>query len=169
VVDDIGTATDEEVWERMLLRHALGDVLRRMRQQQGRTLREVAETARVSVPYLSEVERGRKEASSEILAAVCLALGVSLRALLDLAGAELAYESLPVDSTPVESLRVESLPVESLPAESLPAESLPAESLPPSGDELRSHPRVHSPDDVLAMVGPGPWVEPELARVLTTL
>jgi hypothetical protein len=81
----------EEGREHMLLRHAIGAVLRRIRLQQGRTLREVAGTARVSVPYLSEVERGRKEASSEILAAVCRALGVSLRALLDEASAELRY------------------------------------------------------------------------------
>jgi transcriptional regulator with XRE-family HTH domain len=127
----------------MLLRHAIGDVLRRMRQQQGRTLREVAKAARVSVPYLSEVERGRKEASSEILAAVCLALGVSMRALLDQAGAVLSYESLPI-------------------------EPLPNEQLPPADDGVQPQTRVHSPDDVLAMVGPGPWVEPELVPFLTT-
>jgi transcriptional regulator with XRE-family HTH domain len=61
-----------------LLRHLVGAVLRRARQGQGRTLQEVAATARVSTAYLSEVERGRKEASSEVLAAVCGALGIQL-------------------------------------------------------------------------------------------
>ncbi|MGW3892658.1 helix-turn-helix domain-containing protein [Micromonospora chokoriensis] len=65
-----------------LLRRVIGGVLRRHRQRQGRTLREVAQSAGVSVPYLSEVERGRKEASSEVLAAICRALGISLADLL---------------------------------------------------------------------------------------
>lgn len=62
----------------VLLRHLLGDVLRRMRQRQGRTLREVSASARVSLGYLSEVERGQKEASSELLAAICSALETPL-------------------------------------------------------------------------------------------
>ncbi len=62
----------------VLLRHLLGDVLRRLRQRQGRTLREVSAAARVSLGYLSEVERGQKEASSELLAAICTALGTPL-------------------------------------------------------------------------------------------
>lgn len=61
-----------------LMRDLIGDLLRRTRVEQGRTLREVAEDARVSLPYLSEVERGRKEASSEILAAIYRSLGLSL-------------------------------------------------------------------------------------------
>jgi transcriptional regulator with XRE-family HTH domain len=66
----------------ILLRRQLGDVLRRQRQRQGRTLREVSATARVSLGYLSEVERGQKEASSELLASICGALGVRLSDLL---------------------------------------------------------------------------------------
>ncbi|MDG4807661.1 helix-turn-helix transcriptional regulator [Micromonospora sp. WMMD1120] len=66
-----------------LLRRVIGGVLRRLRQSQGRTLREVAASAGVSVPYLSEVERGRKEASSEVLAAICRALGIRLSDLLE--------------------------------------------------------------------------------------
>jgi transcriptional regulator with XRE-family HTH domain len=58
----------------MKVREAVGGALRRRRQAQGRTLREVAEAAGVSLTYLSEVERGRKEASSEVLEAVCAAL-----------------------------------------------------------------------------------------------
>ena len=67
---------------RPLLRTLIGDVLRRERQGQRRTLADVAREARVSVPYLSEVERGRKEASSEVLAAVCGALAIELSDLL---------------------------------------------------------------------------------------
>jgi transcriptional regulator with XRE-family HTH domain len=62
----------------VLLRHLLGDALRRLRLRQGRTLREVSAAARVSLGYLSEVERGQKEASSELLAAICGALGTPL-------------------------------------------------------------------------------------------
>jgi transcriptional regulator with XRE-family HTH domain len=66
----------------MLFRRLLGDVLRRHRQRQGRTLRDVASSARISLGYLSEVERGRKEASSELLASLCEALNVSLADVL---------------------------------------------------------------------------------------
>jgi transcriptional regulator with XRE-family HTH domain len=66
----------------ILLRRLLGDVLRRRRQEQGRTLREVSALARVSLGYLSEVERGQKEASSELLAAICDALGVRMSDLM---------------------------------------------------------------------------------------
>ncbi|MFD4294915.1 helix-turn-helix domain-containing protein [Rhodococcus sp. NPDC058505] len=66
----------------VLLREALGDSLRRTRVAQSRTLREVSSSARVSLGYLSEVERGRKEASSELLAAICDALDVPLSDVL---------------------------------------------------------------------------------------
>jgi transcriptional regulator with XRE-family HTH domain len=72
------------------LRVLVGAVLRRHRERQGRTLRDVADAARVSVPYLSEVERGRKEASSEVLGAVCRALGLRLVDLVGDAHAVLA-------------------------------------------------------------------------------
>ncbi|OKI42402.1 helix-turn-helix domain-containing protein [Micromonospora sp. CB01531] len=72
-----------------LLRRVIGGVLRRVRLRQGRTLREVAQAAGVSLPYLSEVERGRKEASSEVLAAICRALGIHLSDLLEEARDEL--------------------------------------------------------------------------------
>jgi transcriptional regulator with XRE-family HTH domain len=77
-------AAREPLW-----RHVVGDVLRRERLDQQRTLREVAEEARISMPYLSEVERGRKEASSEVLAAAAHALGLRLADLLALAQHEL--------------------------------------------------------------------------------
>lgn len=72
-----------------LLRHVIGGILRRARLSQGRTLVDVAASARVSTAYLSEVERGRKEASSEVLAAVCGALGIRLVDLVARTGEEL--------------------------------------------------------------------------------
>ena len=74
----------------VLMRRLLGDVLRRRRTAQGRTLREVAASARVSLGYLSEVERGRKEASSELLAAICSALGLPMSAVMREVSDELA-------------------------------------------------------------------------------
>ena len=66
----------------VLLRRVIGDALRARRQGQHRTLREVATAANVSLGYLSEIERGQKEASSELLAAICEALGARLSELL---------------------------------------------------------------------------------------
>ncbi len=80
-----------------LLRQVLGAILRDVRTGQERTLREVAERSGVSMPYLSEVERGRKEPSSEILAAVAGALGLRLVDLLAMAWQELAAR-VPVAS-----------------------------------------------------------------------
>src|SRR5437667_7165891 len=90
----------------VLLRHLLGDALRRLRLRQGRTLREVSEGARVSLGYLSEVERGQKEASSELLASICTALGVRLSDVLRQVSEELAVLEpvplpVPVPSAPV--------------------------------------------------------------------
>ncbi len=65
-----------------LLRTHLGSTLRSARVAQGRTLREVAKSARVSLGYLSEVERGQKEASSELLNSICAALDLSLGTVL---------------------------------------------------------------------------------------
>ncbi|SKC37058.1 helix-turn-helix domain-containing protein [Krasilnikoviella flava] len=73
-----GRLVEAEHVREPLLRHLVGGILRRTRLRQGRTLQEVAGTARMSTAYLSEVERGRKEASSEVLAAVCAALGIRL-------------------------------------------------------------------------------------------
>lgn len=66
----------------ILLRRVIGDALRSRRQGQHRTLREVSTAANVSLGYLSEIERGQKEASSELLAAICEALGARLSELL---------------------------------------------------------------------------------------
>ena len=89
----------------ILLRRLLGDVLRRQRQRQVRRLREVSSSARVSLGYLSEVERGQKEASSELLSAICDALDVRMSELMrevsdELALAELAQSAAATGSVP---------------------------------------------------------------------
>lgn len=78
----------------ILLRRLLGDVLRRQRQRQGRTLREVSSSARVSLGYLSEVERGQKEASSELLTAICDALDVRMSQIMREVSDELSLAEL---------------------------------------------------------------------------
>jgi transcriptional regulator with XRE-family HTH domain len=96
---------------RPLLRTTLGGVLRRTRLEQGRTLADVARAAKVSLPYLSELERGRKEASSEVLAAICDALRIELSDLLAEAGRRLAAERVrraPV--VPLDAVRGRRVP-----------------------------------------------------------
>jgi transcriptional regulator with XRE-family HTH domain len=77
-----------------LLREAIGAGLRRARTARRRTLRDVSRRARVSLGYLSEVERGRKEPSSELLAAICEALDVTLPDLLTDAAHSLAGDAV---------------------------------------------------------------------------
>ncbi len=81
---DVVRPREERSSEPVLLRRELGDVLRAYRQRQGRTLREVSSDARVSLGYLSEVERGQKEASSELLLSITQALNVPLGHVLRL-------------------------------------------------------------------------------------
>lgn len=84
----------------VLLREAIGDRLRHARTNQRRTLREVSRAARVSLGYLSEVERGRKEASSELLAAICEALDLPLSVLLHNVATDVgALESVELPET----------------------------------------------------------------------
>jgi transcriptional regulator with XRE-family HTH domain len=78
----------------LLLREAIGAGLRRARTARRRTLRDVSRRARVSLGYLSEVERGRKEPSSELLAAICEALDVALPDLLTEAAHSMAGEAV---------------------------------------------------------------------------
>lgn len=94
----------------VLVRQEIGDVLRDFRLQKGRTLRQVAGEASVALGYLSEVERGQKEASSEILAAVADALGTPLSVIMSEVSGRLAIveglhpvfaEQVP-DTVPVE-------------------------------------------------------------------
>lgn len=91
-----------------LLREHLGDALRRHRLRQGRTLREVGALARVSLAYLSEIERGRKEASSELLAAVCEALEVPLSSLLMEVGDQIALAELAARTPMPTTRRIDS-------------------------------------------------------------
>src|SRR5262245_36060903 len=79
----------------VLLRKVIGDALRARRLAQGRTLREVSTAANVSLGYLSEIERGHKEASSELLGAVCDALGAQMSDMLsDVAAAVALAEQI---------------------------------------------------------------------------
>jgi transcriptional regulator with XRE-family HTH domain len=123
----------------VLLRHLLGDALRRLRLRQGRTLREVSATARVSLGYLSEVERGQKEASSELLASICDALGAPLSQVLrevsdNFALAELQNE--PVFGVPIE------------PALARPADLAESERPVPAGPSASHRTAVRLPQPV---------------------
>jgi transcriptional regulator with XRE-family HTH domain len=99
----------------ILFRRLLGEVLRRHRQAQARTLRDVAAAARISLGYLSEIERGRKEASSELLSALCAALGISLADVLREVSDEIAFAErttlVPVGFTGVRRSVVADRPV----------------------------------------------------------
>jgi transcriptional regulator with XRE-family HTH domain len=90
----------------VIFRRLLGEVLRAQRMRQGRTLREVSGLARVSLGYISEIERGQKEASSELLASICAALDVPLSEILSevsdavaLEEAALAMQLEAIDTT----------------------------------------------------------------------
>ena len=87
----------------LLFRASLGDVLRAERMRQGMTLRELSSSARVSLGYISEIERGQKEASSELLAALCEALDVPLSDVLrDVSDAVALEEArLELAATPI--------------------------------------------------------------------
>ena len=89
----------------VIFRRLLGEVLRGRRMQQGLTLREVSKNARVSLGYISEIERGQKEASSELLSSLCTALDVPLsdvlREVSDAVAVEEAALSLAATALPV--------------------------------------------------------------------
>ena len=91
----------------VLFRRLLGDVLRAQRMRRGMTLREVSAEARVSLGYISEIERGQKEASSELLASLCsaleLPLSVVLREVSDLVALEESLTAAPVATEVVAS------------------------------------------------------------------
>lgn len=130
-----------------LLRKAIGERLRRVRTDQHRTLREVSRSARVSLGYLSEVERGRKEPSSELLAAICAALDLPLDELLrgvatDLGGAP-AAEPVPTAMVPatLEGGRLVAAVPGSCSAE-LPVDPALSHRLVPGAGEVRARARV---------------------------
>jgi transcriptional regulator with XRE-family HTH domain len=85
----------------VLFRRLLGDVLRDRRMRRGMTLREVSAEARVSLGYISEIERGQKEASSELLASLCLALDAPLSDVLREVSDAVALEEAAVAATPI--------------------------------------------------------------------
>ncbi len=93
----------------VLLREAIGDRLRHARTNQRRTLRDISRAARVSLGYLSEVERGQKEASSELLASICQALELPLGELLHNVAADISSLDT-VDVAPVEAAPREKVP-----------------------------------------------------------
>ncbi|HET8561304.1 MAG TPA: helix-turn-helix transcriptional regulator [Marmoricola sp.] len=78
--------------QQVLFRESLGDVLRAERMRQGMTLRELSREARVSLGYISEIERGQKEASSELLGALCEALDMPLSDVLREVSDQIALE-----------------------------------------------------------------------------
>jgi transcriptional regulator with XRE-family HTH domain len=116
----------------VLLRQLLGDVLRRLRVRQGRTLREVSASARVSLGYLSEVERGRKEASSELLAAICAALDTPLSQVFREVSDNFALAELQNEPVLAGALREPGLRI---PSERLPVDRAPVE-VPESAEPL---------------------------------
>jgi transcriptional regulator with XRE-family HTH domain len=116
-----------------LLRTQLGNTLRGHRLRQRRTLRDVSGAARVSLGYLSEVERGQKEASSELLASICDALDVELADLL----AEVSLELRGDGGVAVRPL-VEAPAADAQPAAEQPAAAVPEPALALVGAPARS-------------------------------
>ncbi|WP_035769312.1 helix-turn-helix domain-containing protein [Arthrobacter castelli] len=106
--------------EPVLLRHAVGSVLRRERKRQRRTLDDVAVRAGVSVQYLSEIERGRKEPSSEVIAAVCGALGGQLVDLVGAVQLELSSGGTRSVGAPMSSVPEPGAPMSGVPESGQP-------------------------------------------------
>ncbi|CAM3655993.1 helix-turn-helix transcriptional regulator [Nocardioides marinus] len=92
----------------VLFRRLLGEVLRAHRVDRGMTLREVSAEARVSLGYISEIERGQKEASSELLASLCGALDVPLSSVLRSVSDAVALEEAAMAPTPIPVLPVDA-------------------------------------------------------------
>lgn len=90
----------------MLLRNALGETLRHARVEQKRTLRDVSTGANVSLGYLSEIERGQKEASSELLASICEALDLGIADVLDSASSTLRTDLTGARAAASRNLRI---------------------------------------------------------------
>ena len=103
----------------VIFRRLLGEVLRAQRMRQGRTLRQISADARVSLGYISEIERGQKEASSELLASICAAHDVPLSEILsevsdavalEEAALAMQLESIQVDTSSLRDPRSTSRP-----------------------------------------------------------
>ena len=119
----------------VLLREAIGDRLRYARTNQSRTLRDISRAARVSLGYLSEVERGQKEASSELLASICEALDIALGDFLS----EVAVDISALDNVELGAVNGEDVPVEPAVGREHTAQASPVET---EHAELRM---AHSP------------------------
>ena len=91
----------------LLFRASLGDVLRAERMRQGMTLRDLSSSARVSLGYISEIERGQKEASSELLASICAALDVPLSEILSEVSDAVALEEAAL-AMQLEDVRIDT-------------------------------------------------------------
>lgn len=85
----------------VLFRRLLGDVLRERRAELGMTLRDVSKEAQVSLGYISEIERGQKEASSELLSSLCGALDLPLSTVLREVSDAVAVEEAALQPTPI--------------------------------------------------------------------
>jgi transcriptional regulator with XRE-family HTH domain len=130
-----------------LLRTQLGNTLRGHRQRQHRTLRDVSGAARVSLGYLSEVERGQKEASSELLASICDALDLELADLL----AEVSLELRVAAAGGTSAVRPLAPTADQPAAEAQPAAAQPAAEQPVA-------------EPALALVGAGQPARSSLRR-----
>jgi transcriptional regulator with XRE-family HTH domain len=113
----------------VVFRRLLGEVLRSRRMQQGRTLRQVSADARVSLGYISEIERGQKEASSELLASICAALDIPLSEILSEVSDAVAIEEAAL------AMQLEKITVDTT---SLRGPDSPQPGGPRSGDVVAS-------------------------------
>lgn len=122
-----------------MVRRLVGEVLREQRRELGRTLREVSADARVSLGYISEIERGQKEASSECLAAICRALDLRMSELMSNVSEAIAVEEAATDAATVSSaatVEVGAIPaaeVGAIPAEATSAAAASVAELPVVG------------------------------------
>ena len=122
-----------------VLRQVVGDTLRGLRMRQRRTLREVSTTARVSLGYLSEVERGQKEPSSELLAAICGALDVELSELFAEVSQILRREEKLALANRVALVGAGSARITPAPGRPTPAGPRRCARCPPSPPDLTGH------------------------------
>jgi transcriptional regulator with XRE-family HTH domain len=142
----------------VLLREAIGDRLRHARTNQRRTLRDISRAARVSLGYLSEVERGQKEASSELLASICQALELPLGELLHNVAADIsALDTVDV----VETAPREKVPERGAEASTIEGGRLVSELIGNDLADLRLSPAPRMSTTLRTTIG-----QPKLARTI---
>ena len=144
----------------VLLREAIGDRLRHARTTQRRTLRDISRAARVSLGYLSEVERGQKEASSELLASICQALELPLGELLHNVAADISALDT-VDVTSVEAAPREKVPERGAEASTIEGGRLVSELIGNDLADLRLSPAPRMSTTLRTTIG-----QPKLARTI---